>query len=185
MSEELYEYSSAVRGYHYFRNYWQPTLGEELDCMHEKDNPFDFFAIKVSKSTTRQTVGHLPMKNSRATKFLLDRGAKVTARLSSSNYCVSPLVQGGLEIPCTVAIYMPRTLKNKQLIDVFKIMIESQIYPREESFVAGYFLATHETKDKHGERGGTRELKKKDDASTNNDTQKDIRAFFSKSERTQ
>lgn len=120
MGEKIYEYSSAVTGYHFYRSYWQPFVGEELDCMHERDNPFDFFAIKVSKTTTGQTVGHLPMENSRVMKFLLDHGAKVMASLSSSNYCVSPLVQGGLEIPCTVTIYMPRTLKNKNLLTFLK-----------------------------------------------------------------
>ena len=50
------------------------------------------------------TVGHLPMENSRAIKFLLDRGARVFATLTSTNYCVSPLVQVGLEIPCRAEI---------------------------------------------------------------------------------
>ena len=52
---------------------------------------------------TGATVEHLPMENSRATKFLLD--------MSASNYFVSPLVQGGLEIPCRVKIYMSPTFK--------------------------------------------------------------------------
>ena len=38
----------------------------------------------------------------RATKFLLDRGAQITATLMSTLYNASPLVQGGLEIPCLV-----------------------------------------------------------------------------------
>ena len=34
MSVKLYKYQSAVRRYHYYRNYWQPVVGEELGCIH-------------------------------------------------------------------------------------------------------------------------------------------------------
>ena len=56
MSVKLYKYPSAVRGYHYYRNYWQPVVGEERNCIQEKNNPFDLFAI-VIKKTTGKTVG--------------------------------------------------------------------------------------------------------------------------------
>lgn len=63
-------------------------------------------------------------------------------------------------------------------------MIQSNIYPRDEGFVAGSYLASQETKGKPEKKGGKRKLKKKDDVLTNNnDTQKDIRAFFNKSGR--
>ena len=44
---KLFEYPSAVRGYYYYRKYWQPKESQTLDCVHEKGNPFDYFAIKV------------------------------------------------------------------------------------------------------------------------------------------
>ena len=43
----LFGYSSAVRGYHSYRDYWQPQPEQKLVCSHEKNNPYDFFAIKV------------------------------------------------------------------------------------------------------------------------------------------
>ena len=95
-----FEYASAVRGYHYYRHFWQPEESQTLYCAYEKENSFDIFAIKVMDRNSGATVGHLPMENSRAIKFLLDRGARVFATLTATNYCVSPLVQGGLEIPC-------------------------------------------------------------------------------------
>ena len=58
---------------------------------------------------TGATVGHLLMENSRTTKFLLGNGARVASVFTSNNYCVSPLVQGGLEIPYRVVIYMSPT----------------------------------------------------------------------------
>ena len=111
----LFEYSSAVRGFYYYRKYWNPKESQTLDSVHEKDNLFDFFAIKVMDQDSGATVGHLPMENSLATKFLLDRGARAIETLTSTNYCVSPLVQGGLEIPCRVEIFVANS--EKQRID--------------------------------------------------------------------
>ena len=129
MSAKLYKYPSAVRGYHYYRKYWQPIVGEELVCMHERDNPFHLFAIAI-KRTTGESVGHLPMENSRGSKYLMDRGARFTVVLTSSQYCVSPLVQGGLEISCEVGIYLPPTQKNNELVGINNNLVQPQIYPR-------------------------------------------------------
>ena len=69
MACKLFQYHSVGRGYYYYKKYWQPTEGQTLDCMYKKDNPFNFFAIVMEQNSVR-TVGHLPMKNSQATKFL-------------------------------------------------------------------------------------------------------------------
>ena len=53
------------------------------------------------------------MEISRVTKFLLDRGANVSAKLTSTHYRRSPLVQGGIEIPCVVTVSMPGTVINQ------------------------------------------------------------------------
>ena len=63
----------------------------------------------IDKETT-----HLPIKNSKVIKFLLDRGARGRAVLVLTNYCLSPLVQGALEIPCRVEISMPPTKRTKR-----------------------------------------------------------------------
>ena len=39
------------------------------------------------------------MENSRAAKFLFDRDAKENGILTSTNWCVSPLVQSGWKSP--------------------------------------------------------------------------------------
>ena len=96
-------FSCAVRGYHYYRHFWHPTSGQNLNCEHEEGNVY--VAIKNCTVTSRLTVGHLPIEVSRITKFLLDRGAKVYLQLSSNYFRRSPLTQGGLEIVCTDACY--------------------------------------------------------------------------------
>ena len=115
---KLFEYSSAVCGYHYYRKYWQPQAHQKLECVHEKDKPYDFFAIKTANITSGMTVLNLPMETSCVTKFLLDRAARVFTILTSANYYISPLVQGGLEIPCRIEIYMAPTVRNKELIRI-------------------------------------------------------------------
>ena len=46
----------------------------------------------MTDATSRITVGHLLMENSRVIKFPLESDARVFAILTSGNYCVSPLV---------------------------------------------------------------------------------------------
>ena len=50
------------------------------------------------------------MEISRVTKFLLDRGANVSAKLRSTHYRRSPLVQGGIEIQCVVTVSTAGTI---------------------------------------------------------------------------
>ena len=68
MANEVYEFMTAVRAYH-----WNPICNQTVYCLHEVGNPFDPFAIKVCKDDG-EIVGHLHMEISRITKFLLDRG---------------------------------------------------------------------------------------------------------------
>ena len=72
---------------------------------------------KLAKRITKKTVGHLPREISKPTKFLIDRGARVTAEITSSHYRKSPLLQGGLEVLCKITVAMPETIKNHMLLD--------------------------------------------------------------------
>ena len=100
-------------GYHYYKIYWKQLEHQTLGCMHEKLNPFSFFAKNVMEQKSGRTVGQLPMENSRAAKFILDLGASNIAKLTSCSYCILSLVQEGLEILCQVETYMAATLKNQ------------------------------------------------------------------------
>ena len=57
-----------------------------LNFLHEVGNTFDVFVIKVCGKEKKEIMDHLPMEISRVTKFLLDRRANVTAKLTSTNY---------------------------------------------------------------------------------------------------
>ena len=110
------KFSAAGRGYHYYGSIWFPEKEEQLDCSHDFCNVFDIFAIKTSKPDGT-VVGHLLREISRATKFLLDRGAQVSATITSTDYQRSPLVQGGLEIACKVIVKLPGTVRNHLLMN--------------------------------------------------------------------
>ena len=133
-SEKVSEFFSAIRGYHYYRNTWNPEESEVLQCSHELENAFDLFAIKTCKPEG-QIVGHLPMEIARVTKFLLDRGAVIIATLNTTNYRRSPLVQGELEIACKVTVRMPGTIKNHMLMDRYLELVRT-LYaePKDELF---------------------------------------------------
>jgi len=182
---EVFQFPSAVRGFHYYRRYWQPSLEDELFATHEEGNSYDFFAIKICLKNTGITVGHLPMEISRSTKFLLDKGAAIYIELASTNYCVSPLVQGGLEIPCRVKVLMAPTVRTRRLIDIYKDLVELHYDAREKDNVAGSYLCSEEvdvtpaTGSMTQSRSISHKGKKQGTKKKNSDTSAaDIRSFF-------
>ena len=67
MSSATYEtvkFSCAIRGYHVYRNVWQPKENETLQCDHEADNDYDLFATKTFRDAEfhPQIMGHLPLE---------------------------------------------------------------------------------------------------------------------------
>ena len=116
-----------------------------LQCDHESDNDYNLFAIKAFRDSEfhPQIVGHLQLVIYRFTKFLLDRGATITASFSSTHYRRSPLVQGGLEIPCVVNEKLIGTKKNKEILAKYLEMIQTHYTEpsSDEDVIMGSFLA--------------------------------------------
>ena len=118
-SERVLSLQAAVRGFHVYKAIWEPKGSEVLACSHEENNPHDSFAIKTCQNSGK-IVGHLPMELSRISKFILDRGAKIEVKLRETHYRRSPVVRGGLEIPCDLVIRMPNTMKSAELLKKFE-----------------------------------------------------------------
>ena len=77
--EKIFEFTAAVRGYHYYRRFWVPKPSHQLYCFFKPNNPFDQFAIKVCEEEGQKIpIGNLPGEISRATKYLTDRGANIS-----------------------------------------------------------------------------------------------------------
>ena len=84
-------------------------------------------------------VGHLPMQISRVTKFFIDRGATVTAELTSEFYRRSPLIQGSLEIPCKITAKISGTVINLLIMEKY-IQLVQEFYtePKDEEILGSY-----------------------------------------------
>ena len=135
-------FTAAVRGFHVYKN-WKPQKGELLKCAHEVDNPYDMPSMKICKPDSNEIVGHLPMEISRITKFILDRGAVCTIKIRGKHYRRSPLVQGGLEIPCDVTISMIGSVVSHLLLAKYESLLkELYLEPKDEEMV-GTFLSVH------------------------------------------
>ena len=133
-------FSASVRGFHVYRDVWKPLENAELECLFERHNLFDMFPIKTCRLEGGQIVGHQPREISRPTKFLLDRGAKVTAQLTGTHYRRSPLFQGGLQIPCLVTVTIPGSIKGHMLIQRYQQMVEELYCAPKEKVIMRSFL---------------------------------------------
>ena len=136
---KLFEFTAAVTGYHYYQRFWKPQPNQKLLCAYEENNPFDLFAMKICEVTN--IVGHLPIEISRASKYLMDRGASFTVQLTSKNYGRSPLIQGGLEIPAKVIETMAGTVRNHLLLEKYKETINDRYVEPKNEIIIGSFLA--------------------------------------------
>ena len=119
MAFDSVEYHYAVHGYHVYKSAWEPKESKVLSCSYEVNNTYDMFAIKaclIDENGKEETVGHLPLELPPFTKYLLDRGAIVTVKLTSTHYRRSVLVQEDLEIPCMVKSKMIAMKKTKCIL---------------------------------------------------------------------
>ena len=141
---------SAIRGYHVYGKVWDPSEEEFLECLHEPGNMFDIFAIKTCQGAERRIVGHLPMEISRPTKFLLDCGAIIKSKLTGKKYRRSPLVQGGLEIPCILIIEMLDTVNNNRLMEKYVELVTDLYKEPIEPAIVGTFTKENATESPAG-----------------------------------
>ena len=63
--------------------------------------------------------------------------SKCISKLTSTHYRRSPLVQGGIEIPCVVTVSMPGTVINQLLMERYKQLVETLYTEPKESEILG------------------------------------------------
>ena len=78
----MFQIEGMVRGYHYYKDIWEPVIGEELECEREHGNIHDLYAVAV-KQKSEVTVGHLPKKISVCSLFLR-RGGLIWCTVNGS-----------------------------------------------------------------------------------------------------
>jgi hypothetical protein len=108
----------ASRGFHEYRQIWAPRINLHFSTLH---NIFDPYAIGLSikirgNIKPLSLVGHLPPEISRFCKFFINGGnMKATGR--DFKFHLSPLPQGSLEIPISLAV-----MQNKASLGIYSKM---------------------------------------------------------------
>ena len=114
---------SCVRGYHIYKDIWDATIGEELQCARESNNSNDRYAVAVRKNNA--VVGHVPRKISRVCALFLERNGAITCTITGSRRRSADLPQGGMELPCVLAF----SGDHSDLLKVKRIMTTLSIQP--------------------------------------------------------
>ena len=107
----------------------------------------------------------------------MDRGATVTAQLTGVHYRRSPLVQGGLDIPCKITLRISGTVSNllcKQKIQ--RLVTDRYIEPKNEETIGSFIQAINDAPLSVPASPKKKKVKKK---KTDNARHKDIQDFFS------
>ena len=71
-----------MRGYHVYKNAWNPAIGDELDCLRDCANVKERYAVSVIDPLTKATVGHLPKKISKVCLLFLRCGGSVRCEVT-------------------------------------------------------------------------------------------------------
>ena len=86
------------------------------------------------------------MEISRITKFIEDRGAKISLKICGRHYIRSPLIQDELEVPCDVTITMVRSVVNHLLLTRYEALLkEFYLEPKEEEIIGAFLSLANET----------------------------------------
>ena len=138
MSVKSLEFTDAVLGFHVYRDIWLPYINETLKCLHELGNVYDTFAIESVKRN--MIVGHLSREISRSTTYLLDRGAIVTATITSEHYRKSPLFQSGLEMRCVTTVIMIATVRGHLLLQRYEQFVKTLYAELKDEVIVSFYL---------------------------------------------
>ena len=115
------EIVSFVRGYHEYKDIWQPVVGEILILKKEPTNVSDRLAVCIQKDG--QIVGHMPRNLAPLIYYFLVRDInKGMAEITGM-----PLNRGagmGMEVPCIYRLYGPEVYITR-LQDMVKKDIDS------------------------------------------------------------
>ena len=110
-SVSCFEVDGMIRGFHVYKEVWEPVIGEELQCSLDDANLHDPFAVAVVKNGF--TVGHLPKKISSSCSLFMRRQGAISCVVIGFRRYSSDLVQGGLEVPCKIIFRGPNDMIQK------------------------------------------------------------------------
>ena len=109
---------------------------------------------------------------------MLDSGAIASAKLMSTHYRRSPLVQGGIEIPSVVTVPIPGTVINQLLMERYKQLVETLYTEPKEEEILGTFLQLENTGEQDLAPVAPKQKKKPKCPPESDKNQKDIQSYF-------
>ena len=112
-SGETFTVESCVRGYHIYKDIWDATIGEELQCARESDNSNDRYAVAVRKNDA--VVGHVPRTISRVCALFLERNGAINCTITgprrrSADFPGARVSSSVLSLSAITASAPPRTM---------------------------------------------------------------------------
>lgn len=134
MATGTFDFTTGLRGFHVYGDIWKPSLNQVITFKRGK-NRYDRFAVagmtKLPGTLAPSVVGHMPRQLSRFIWYAIEKGARITATVISTKAKLSPLVQGGLEIPVFVKVEWENEINLERL----KTKVASLAYSLEEDYV--------------------------------------------------
>ena len=106
-----FTFSSCVRGYHVYKDVWNPSVGETVNCEREGRNPEYPYAVALRKDGI--IVGHVPRTISCVCTLFLRRGGAIQCTVTGPRKYSDDLLHGGLELPCTYRFTGPDNVTKK------------------------------------------------------------------------
>ena len=94
MANERFFVDSVVRGFHVYKDVWNPVVGETLICEKEFGNLHDPYAVSVVRGSGI-IVGHVPRKISSLSYFFLRKNGTITCQITGRRLFSEDLPQGG------------------------------------------------------------------------------------------
>ena len=92
-------FSTVIRGFHVYKDVWEPQTDEILTCVRETTNLHDPFAVAVTK-------GPIIVDNaSHLFVHYFYKKRRITCRVTGSTQYSKDLLQEGLEIPCVLTLH--------------------------------------------------------------------------------
>ncbi len=98
--EERFFVDSVVRGFHVYKDVWNPVVGEIIMCQQDFGNLHDPYAVAAVRDSV--TVGHVPRTISSLCYSFLRRNGTISCQITGRRQRSVDLPQGGLEVPCAL-----------------------------------------------------------------------------------
>jgi len=112
-----FSFESFMKAFHVYKAMWTPLLNAEHSTQQEHGHTEDQYAVAIINNNV--VVGHVLKELSQTFWFFIERRGEISSKITGRKQR-SPLLQGGMEIPC---IYTLRG--KKKLVGKLRLLLKS------------------------------------------------------------